>query len=111
MSSITMDFERRARCGVEEAVFCESKTAEQIDTVIQMANEEQRRLLLTRLDVDKFAALNSNHQVQLHFRKDSVRGRDILRYCHNHSITLDEIKRLETSVEDVFQVLTQSTSA
>ncbi|MGR5144006.1 nickel pincer cofactor biosynthesis protein LarB [Photobacterium sp. DNB23_23_1] len=67
MSNITMDFERRARCGIEEAVFCEGKTAEQINTIIKMANEQQRRLLLTRLSQEKCAQLEPANQEQLMF--------------------------------------------
>lgn len=67
MSNITMDFERRARCGIEEAVFCESKTANQIDIIIDMALGQKRRLLLTRLGEDKFKQLASSHQQKLMF--------------------------------------------
>ncbi|WP_413112536.1 nickel pincer cofactor biosynthesis protein LarB [Thaumasiovibrio sp. DFM-14] len=62
MTDITMDFERRQRCGVEEAVFCEGKSATQIDTIIAMAKKEDRRLLLTRLDQQKFDHLLADNQ-------------------------------------------------
>ncbi|MGR5062341.1 nickel pincer cofactor biosynthesis protein LarB [Photobacterium sp. DNB22_13_2] len=67
MSNITMDFERRARCGIEEAVFCEGKTAEQINIIIKMANDQQRRLLLTRLSQEKFEQLEPVNQEHLMF--------------------------------------------
>ncbi|PIJ43634.1 nickel pincer cofactor biosynthesis protein LarB [Tatumella sp. OPLPL6] len=59
-SDIIMDFERSQRCGIEEAVFCEGKTVEQIEKILQWANAENRRLLLTRLTAEKYAQLPSS---------------------------------------------------
>jgi len=56
-SDMIMDYDRRDRCGVEEAVFCAAKTVEQIQQIIVQAVQHEKRLLLTRLDADKFAAL------------------------------------------------------
>ena len=58
MSDIIMDFERKSRCGVEEAVFCRSKSSQQIDRIIAMADEQNRNLLFTHLIEDKYRQLN-----------------------------------------------------
>lgn len=66
-SSIIMDFDRALRCGIEEAVLCEFKTAGQINEILLQAITEQRRLLLTRLSVEKFNALAAELQPHLQF--------------------------------------------
>ena len=65
MNNIILDFERAARCGVEEAVFCESKTAEQLISIIEMAMSQQRRLLFTRLMPEQFGQLPASVQTLL----------------------------------------------
>ena len=56
-TAITLDLERRARIGIEEAVLCESKTAEQLADILARAEEAERNLLLTRLDAAQRDAL------------------------------------------------------
>ena len=56
-TAITLDLERRARIGIEEAVLCESKTAEQLADILARAEEAERSLLLTRLDAAQRDAL------------------------------------------------------
>ena len=56
-TAITLDLERRARIGIEEAVLCESKTAEQLTDILARAEEAERSLLLTRLDAAQRDAL------------------------------------------------------
>ncbi|WP_298967338.1 nickel pincer cofactor biosynthesis protein LarB [uncultured Methylobacterium sp.] len=53
----TLDFARPERIGLEEAVFCAGKSAAQIDAILAAAGERGARLLLTRLDPEKHAAL------------------------------------------------------
>ena len=53
----TPDRDRRARLGMDEAVFCHSKSAQQIAVIVDDALERGGRLLLTRLDDHKLAAL------------------------------------------------------
>lgn len=62
MSSIILDFDRKARCGVEEAVFCLQKTPIQIEHIVSMAREKGVNLFFTRLAQDKFSTLNLNTQ-------------------------------------------------
>ena len=48
-TAITLDLERRARIGIEEAVLCEGKTPAQLADILARAEEAERSLLLTRL--------------------------------------------------------------
>ncbi|WEF28934.1 nickel pincer cofactor biosynthesis protein LarB [Klebsiella aerogenes] len=67
-STIIMDYDRRARCGIEEAVFCESKTVEQIAGILSQSLQRGHRLLLTRIDDHKIAALDDDLQKKItHF--------------------------------------------
>ena len=49
-TAITLDLERRARIGIEEAVLCQGKTPAQVADILARADEAGRTLLLTRLD-------------------------------------------------------------
>ena len=53
------DHEREQRTGVPEAVFCTHKSTAQIDAILAAARAEGRRLLLTRLDAERHAALKA----------------------------------------------------
>ncbi|MBA4740207.1 MAG: nickel pincer cofactor biosynthesis protein LarB [Burkholderiales bacterium] len=50
---IKLDFNREDRIGLDEAIFCEGKTSEQIAEILRQAQSNQRRFLLTRLSSDK----------------------------------------------------------
>jgi NCAIR mutase (PurE)-related protein len=50
MSDVVFDFERPRRIGLDEAVFCEGKTAAQIAGILADARARGFGLLLTRLD-------------------------------------------------------------
>ncbi len=52
-----VDFDRGARIGLDEAVFCESKTVDQIAAIVEAVKAKTGRLLLTRLDQSKYDAL------------------------------------------------------
>ncbi|MDD9993655.1 MAG: nickel pincer cofactor biosynthesis protein LarB [Rhodospirillales bacterium] len=56
-TAITLDLERRARIGIEEAVLCAGKTPEQLADILARAEEAERSLLLTRLDAAQRDAL------------------------------------------------------
>ena len=49
----TLDFARSERIGLEEAIFCAGKSAEQIDAILAAAADRGASLLLTRLDPEK----------------------------------------------------------
>jgi NCAIR mutase (PurE)-related protein len=55
MSDFVIDWQREARTGAAEAIFCEGKSLDQIAAILRSA--EGRRLLLTRLSAEAFAAL------------------------------------------------------
>ena len=57
MKEARLDWERVTRTGVPEAIYCEGKTAAQINAILAEAREKGRSLLLTRLDAEKAAAL------------------------------------------------------
>ena len=52
-----VDFERGARIGLDEALFCESKTVDQISAIVDAVRAKTGRMLLTRLDQSKYEAL------------------------------------------------------
>ena len=54
---------------------------------------------------------NSVNGILLHFPKSSVDGKAIFSYCAEKKIYLNELRKMETSVEDVFQSLTQKSEA
>lgn len=58
-SDVNLDLQREQRVGFDEAVFCASKTAAQIAAIVETATERGMRLLLTRLEPERFAQLPS----------------------------------------------------
>jgi len=58
MNDFVLDYERPARIGFGEAIFCAGKTAAQIDAIIADA-ERRSVLLLTRLAPEIFAGLDA----------------------------------------------------
>jgi NCAIR mutase (PurE)-related protein len=57
MTEVRIDWAREARTGVPEAVFCAGKTPDQIDTILDQADERRQSMLLTRLTPELHAAL------------------------------------------------------
>ncbi len=67
MSDFTFDWDRAARTGVPEAVFCAPKTPVQIATILDEAAARGARLLLTRLDPAQHDALPAALRERLDF--------------------------------------------
>lgn len=67
MADIIIDFERRARCGVEEAIFCASKSTDQIEKIVRLGEQQQTSLLFTRLEKSKYALLSPQSQQKLDY--------------------------------------------
>ncbi|MGR5363645.1 nickel pincer cofactor biosynthesis protein LarB [Vibrio mediterranei] len=67
MSGIIIDFERKQRCGVEEAILCSSKSPLQIEQIIQMALERDARMLFTRLSLEKWQSLSPTFHPKLSY--------------------------------------------
>jgi NCAIR mutase (PurE)-related protein len=62
-----VDFQRGARIGLDEALFCDSKTIDQISAIVGAVKAKTGRLLLTRLDPSKYEALFARHGAELEF--------------------------------------------
>lgn len=67
MSNIIIDFDRKQRCGVEEAILCERKSATQIEEIIEQGLTRQTRLLFTRLSHEKWSQLQPVYHQQLNY--------------------------------------------
>lgn len=65
MTDIIMDFQRPARCGISEAVLCEYKDCDQIAAILTMGEQQQQRLLFTRLTQAKFQQLGVDDRQRL----------------------------------------------
>ena len=61
------DWERKARTGIGEAVFCGGKSAAQIEHLLSLADQRRHSLLLTRLDLEKFNAFASHVRAGLDY--------------------------------------------
>jgi NCAIR mutase (PurE)-related protein len=64
---ITPDWQREARIGVGEAVYCAGKTAGQIGRILALADERRQSLLLTKLDESRFGELDATTRRRLDF--------------------------------------------
>ncbi len=71
---VRLDFGRRARIGIEEAVLCENKTVAQIAHILEKAAESDRNILLTRLDEAQYQALNETQRAAIDYHALSATG-------------------------------------
>lgn len=71
---VKLDFGRRARIGIEEAVLCENKTIDQISHILDKALESDRSILLTRFDEAQFEALDEGHRATIDYHALSATG-------------------------------------
>lgn len=60
MSDIKLDWGRAARTGIPEAVYCASKTLDQIARILDQVIEQNARMLFTRLSPDQRAHADPN---------------------------------------------------
>lgn len=67
MSDIIIDFDRKARCGVEEAILCERKSVEQIEEIVALGLAKQVRFLFTRLSKDKWSQMKPTYHQHLSY--------------------------------------------
>jgi NCAIR mutase (PurE)-related protein len=75
-----LDFARGSRIGLDEALFCESKTVDQISAIVDAVKAKTGHMLLTRLDPSKYEALRVRHDAQLEY--DSLSRTAILGHRH-----------------------------
>ena len=67
MADHTFDFERRARIGLDEAVFCAGKSVKQIASIISSVEGRLPGLLLTQLEAAAFADLPQQQRAALDY--------------------------------------------
>jgi len=65
--SAILDFQRRERVGLEEAVYCAGKSTREITMIVSQFEDRDRGCLLTRLDPDKFAGLADDWREKLDY--------------------------------------------
>ncbi|MCP5149709.1 MAG: nickel pincer cofactor biosynthesis protein LarB [Ectothiorhodospiraceae bacterium] len=59
-NDFTPDHQRTERLGFDEAIYCLAKSAGQIEAIVRHAHDRGARLLLTRLEATKHAALGAD---------------------------------------------------
>ena len=57
-SEVQVDFVRKDRIGIAEAVFCLQKNVKQIEVILEESKKNGGSILLTRLSEEKFLTLN-----------------------------------------------------
>jgi NCAIR mutase (PurE)-related protein len=73
-NEVKFDFARPARIGLSEAVLCDGKSKEQIEHIIALARDRGEPLLLTRLGVEAFRALDETSRLAIDFDPVSRTG-------------------------------------
>jgi NCAIR mutase (PurE)-related protein len=66
-SDIKLDFDRGQRIGLEEAIFCEGKTADHIVEILTQAKSKQQSFLLTRLNRETNATITEIQNFDLDY--------------------------------------------
>ncbi len=66
-----LDLQRSERTGLEEAVFCQGKSARQVASICHDAIDKNYRLLLTRLINNKYQALPDDIKTALNYEPES----------------------------------------
>jgi hypothetical protein len=64
---IQLDFDRRRRTGLDESIFAQRKSAEQLHVIFETAHARDASLLITRLDRQKYDALAPRWSHQLDY--------------------------------------------
>lgn len=70
-SEITLDFQRGARIGFDEAIFCQGKTVDQLTQILDIAQSRGTSLLLTRLSVAQHEGLTARHRDAIDYEPHS----------------------------------------
>ncbi len=73
-TDLQLDTGRTDRIGLDEAIFCEFKSVDQIQRIINGAVEHGRTLLLTRLAQDQLSQLDSNTVQMVDYEQSSRTG-------------------------------------
>jgi len=64
---VRLDFERRNRMGLEEAILASGKTVAHLEAILDQAADRQKRFLLTRLSLEQHAQLPGYHRDRLDY--------------------------------------------
>ncbi len=68
------DWDRRSRIGIDEAIFCQSKSTAQVEQIVREAAGRRQNLLLTRLVSDDFGKLPKSVRERLDYDALSQTG-------------------------------------
>jgi NCAIR mutase (PurE)-related protein len=71
---IKLDLQRAARIGFDEAIFCSGKTVGHVSRILDQAQEQGLRLLLTRLQETQFIELPEHHRARIDYEPVSRTG-------------------------------------
>jgi pyridinium-3,5-biscarboxylic acid mononucleotide synthase len=74
MNEFTLDLEREARLGFDEAIFCAGKNIAQIEAILGQAPQHRERFLLTRLSPEKWAVLDADVRQRIDYDPISQTG-------------------------------------
>jgi NCAIR mutase (PurE)-related protein len=64
---IRLDFDRRSRMGLEEAILASGKTVAHLNTILDEAAHKRARFLITRLSAEQLDALPDQHRTRIHY--------------------------------------------
>ena len=95
---IKLDFDRETRVGLDEAIFCEGKNAEQIAEILRQAQSKKHRFLLTRLSQDKHKKLRTLGAFEIDY--DPVSGTGYF-LEPNKSITHNQVSVICAGTSDI----------
>ncbi len=73
-ADVVLDINRADRTGLDEAVFCASKSAEQIGRILDRVRRSRRPILLTRLSPEQLRRLPSIHKKHMDYDPISKTG-------------------------------------
>ncbi len=64
---VRLDFDRRRRTGLDETIYAQGKSHEQLDVILGQAHAREASLLLTRLSAEQFASIASRWSAHLDY--------------------------------------------
>jgi NCAIR mutase (PurE)-related protein len=67
IKDVNLDFDRESRTGLGEAVLCEGKSADQLNTICDTLQSQQKPMLFTRLSSTQFELLDQSYPGLLSF--------------------------------------------
>ncbi len=71
---IVLDFQRSERIGFDEAIFCQGKTTDQLNAILDQAKAKSAPLLLTRLTPLQLEGLTASHRASIDYEPVSRTG-------------------------------------